>query len=161
MEGNIVNVDQGGGTRVAGSTIDAGAFERSCDHYNAFLAETGYRVGSLNSDREADLQDALACANDNDSASVIDFGGRTIGLTSAPAAYDGHGFNGLPEISKRDHLTIKNGTLARDAALACTVGSGDSDAFRLLNIAASSTVYLEDMMLENGCSDDSGGAIYL
>ncbi|MEM7113572.1 MAG: choice-of-anchor Q domain-containing protein [Chloroflexota bacterium] len=159
IESNTITVDQGGGTRVVGSAVDAGAFEGSCDHYNAFLTQTGYSLGSLNNDLETDLQDALECANDNDSDNVIDLAGQTVTITSAPAAYDSNGFNGLPEISSDGHLTIKNGTLQRDAALACTVGSGDSDAFRLLNIASISTVYLEDVVLENGCSDD-GGAIY-
>ena len=133
-----------------------------------------YILGTANSDLEADLRQAVECANASPAVSFIDLDGQTVTYSDAPAEYNAEGHNALQPIVSANigsHLTITNGTIERDDTLPCDhTLEGLSSEFRFLYLHEDSYVVLENLTLRNGCAsrdttptssiDTFGGAIY-
>jgi autotransporter family porin len=93
--------------------------------------------GSTNTERVANLNVAIDCANANSTADLIDLDGQSLTLTAPIANWGGE--TGLKAI--QSGLTIRNGEIIRDP---------NADGFRILAIASLAEVYLENLTLRNG-----------
>lgn len=103
-------------------------------------------TGADNTARVAELRRAIECANANTTADVIDLGGSTLVFADAPYA-DSSGDTALPLVT--GGLTLKNGTLQRDAA---------APAFRFLTVEPGQSHRVENVTFQGGRAP-SGGAI--
>jgi|GEM_PF-2599247 len=133
-----------------------------------------YTLGTVDSDLEADLRQAVECANASPTNSTIDLDGQTVTYSDAPSEYNAEGHNALQPIVAANignFLTIRNGTIERDDTLSCDhTLEGLSSEFRFLYLDEDSYVVLENLTLRNGCAsrdttpassiDTFGGAIY-
>ncbi|MEM7114558.1 MAG: choice-of-anchor Q domain-containing protein [Chloroflexota bacterium] len=157
--GTDITDDQGGTSRPQNNSCEIGAVEIVPNSCIAQGYAFPYDVGTvLPSDHAADLQAAIDCANQNNMADIINLTADVDLLTVAATV---NGNSGLPSITSDITLNGNGFTIARDETLAC---SGDT-AFRLLHVATSGSLTLDDATLANGCvvgadSDARGGAIW-
>ncbi|GEM_PF-1857739 len=128
--------------------VDMGAYERQIDSVCGTPAfQFPYTLtGTDNAARVANLRQAVECANANATADVIDLGGSTLVFDDAPYA-DSSGDTALPLVT--GGLTLKNGTLQRDAA---------APAFRFLTVEPGQSHRVENVTFQGGRAS-SGGAI--
>ncbi|MEM7118792.1 MAG: choice-of-anchor Q domain-containing protein, partial [Chloroflexota bacterium] len=157
--GTDIADDQGGISRPQNNSCEIGAVEIEPNGCVAQGYLFPYDVGTvLPADHAADLQAAIACANQNSTADIINLTADVDLLTAyAPA----NGDNGLPSVTSDITLNGNGYTLARDETLACS----GATAFRLLHVATSGSLTLHDVALANGCaagdaSEARGGAIW-
>ena len=140
----------------------------SCDNYT-----DTYILGTVHSDLENDLRQAIECANESLEGNVIDLNGHTVSFEYAPQGYDYEGFNALKPIaddSSAGKLTIQNGAINRASHLTtCLEDVTDRTQFRLLLTLPNSNLTLTNITIQNGCAFDylpgaiyseDGGAIY-
>lgn len=104
-------------------------------------------AGADNAARVAELREAIACANARPGDDAIDLGGHALAFGDAPYA-DADGADALPIVSSG--LTLRNGTLSRDAS---------APAFRFLRVDANGRLIVQAMTLRNGAAGTDGGAI--
>ncbi len=102
--------------------------------------------GANNAARVANLRQAIHCANANATADVIDVGGATLVFDAPDASTFDE--SALPNVTSV--ITLRNGTLQRDAAAA---------DFRLLTIEGSGELVGESLDFRNGLAS-VGAAIY-
>lgn len=158
--GTTITTDQRGISRPQEGLCDIGAVEMSDDIWcSNLLYDFPYTVGTvLPANHAQDLINAISCANANLTADVITLAAN-VTLTETHNTVDGEN-NGLPLIT--DDLTLNGAgfTISRDASYDC---SDSYPQFRLLSVADSADVTLDNLGLENGCVLDDetgfGGAI--
>ncbi|MEZ5471881.1 MAG: choice-of-anchor Q domain-containing protein [Marinicella sp.] len=155
------------GFGVYNGTRDIGAFEvHRIDFCPVGLRTDGFNI---NVSDDNGLIEAIECANANGATN----GGDTINLSTditLTAGYDSnatYGMTGTPAINSPIVLNGSGFVLARDNSLICNLdNSNDAGEFRLLRIASSGALDLQNIIVRNGCVDDtgflnrSGGGIY-
>ena len=139
--------DTGDGTA---PIIDIGAYEfpnNSCATIGVTFPYT------MTSNTQAELIQAIDCANANNTADTITLTGDVILIDSD------NDVNGLPVIASDIAVEGNNYTLERGYTH-CDFSDADPD-FRLLQVAEAGTLTLNSITLQNGCVDANGGAILM
>ncbi|MCB1636214.1 MAG: hypothetical protein KDI51_16625, partial [Xanthomonadales bacterium] len=103
-------------------------------------------TGADNTARVANLRQAIACANSNATADVINLNGQVLSFSDSVTDYAG--LTALPQIST--DITLQDGSLTRTGPT----------AFRFLSVPASGVLTLNRMTLSNGSNSNASGAIY-
>ena len=134
-----LTTDIDGEDRFQESTVDMGADESDrCD------------ISSYTVTTADELRVAIICANAKAASDTITLSG-TISLTEIDNVTDGN--NGLPSIVTPITIEGAGYTIERN--------SGSADDFRLFHVGTSGTLQLNEVTLDNGSSDATGGAVYV
>jgi thermitase len=133
-----------------------------------------YLVGTENSNLVEDFQMAVRCANASSADNVIDFNHQEIIIEEFDWGYSGFAaVKPIEPTSSAGKLTIENGVIKRAGYLTCPAEGTSTGTvyFRFFTVKAGGDLTLDNMMLSNGCSNNSnlnelvrteedGGAIY-
>lgn len=141
---NSTTINSGQANNAAGQAGAAYVFTAPLDCTGFSFPYT--LAGADNTARVANLRQAIACANSNATADVIDLNGQV--LTFSDSVTNFSGLTALPQIST--DITLQNGSLTRTGAA----------AFRFLSVPASGILTLNRMTLSNGSNSIGSGAVY-